>query len=186
MAQVRLILRDDVPKLGDAGDVVTVRPGYARNFLLPKGLAIVATEARVRELEHHRRAIAERVARQVRAMQDEKKKFDGQKLSFEVRVGEEGRLFGSVTALHIAEQLAERGLQVDHRRIELGRPIKQVGEYQVQVKLHREVRAEISVQVAAAVVPGAADAEDAADEAASAPAAEAAQPDAPADSGGDG
>ena len=119
-------------------------------------------------------------------MQDEKKKFDGQKLSFEVRVGEEGRLFGSVTALHIAEQLAERGLQGDHRRIELGRPIKQVGEYQVQVKLHREVRAEISVQVAAAVVPGAADAEAAADESAAAPAAEAAQPDAPADSGGDG
>lgn len=176
MAQVRLILRDDVPKLGDAGDVVTVRPGYARNFLLPKGLAIVATEARVRELEHHRRAIAERVARQMRAMQAEKKKFDGQKLSFEVRVGEEGRLFGSVTALHIAEQLAERGLVVDHRRIELGRPIKQVGEYQVQVKLHREVRAEISVQVAAAATPGAADAADEAE----------AAPDAPADSGGDG
>jgi len=184
MAQVRLILRDDVPKLGDAGDVVSVRPGYARNFLLPKGLAIVATEARVRELEHHRRAIAERVARQMRAMQAEKEKFDGQKLSFEVRVGEEGRLFGSVTALHIAEQLAERGLQVDHRRIELGRPIKQVGEYQVQVKLHREVRAEISVQVAAAAVPGAADAEETVGEAK--PAAKAAQPDAPADSGGDG
>ena len=147
MAQVRLILREDVPKLGDAGDVVNVKPGYARNYLIPTGKATFATDANVKELEHHKRQIADKVARQRKELESERDRIQGIELQVEAQVGEEGRLFGSVTAMQIAELLGEKGVTVDRRRIELAEPIKEAGEYRVPIRLHREVVAEILVRV---------------------------------------
>jgi large subunit ribosomal protein L9 len=150
MAHVKLILREDVPKLGDAGEIVSVRPGYARNYLLPQGKAMLATDARVRELEHHRRQIAEKVAKELRELSAERDRIEQIVLEFEARAGEEGRLFGSVTSAQIAEKLAERGVQVERRRIDLPEPIKELGEHAVSIVLHREISATIKLKVTAA------------------------------------
>ena len=150
MRSVKLILREDVPNLGDAGELVAVRPGFARNFLIPEGKAILATAANVRELEHQRRVIAEKVARERRTLETERAKIHGVEIDIAVQAGEEGRLFGSVTAAQIADKLAERGLEVDRRRVALAEPIKQLGEYDVPVRLHREIEATIKVKVVAA------------------------------------
>jgi|SRR5690606_39040149 len=150
MRSVQVILREDVPHLGDAGDLVSVRPGYARNYLIPQGKAIAATAANLKELEHQRRVIAEKVARELKALEAERAKVDGQVVEIAAQAGEEGRLFGSVTAAMIAEKLAERGLEVDRRRIVLAEPIKSLGEYSVPVRFHRQVEATITVRVSAA------------------------------------
>lgn len=153
MAQVRIILRDDVYGLGEAGEVVSVKPGYARNYLLPQGLAALATEAKVREIEHQRRAIAELQAKRAEAMQSEKQKIEKLELEVEMQAGEEGRLFGSVTATRIAELLAEQGITIDRRKLSIAEPIKSVGEHSAHLKLHREVVAEVRLQVVASGAP---------------------------------
>lgn len=150
MRSVQVILSEDVPNLGDAGELVSVKPGFARNYLLPLGKAVAATEASVRELEHKKRVIAEKVARERKQLEGEKARYEGQVVEIAAQAGEEGRLFGSVTAAMIAEKLAERGLAVDRRRIALADPIKEVGEHPVVVKLHREIQATITVKVTAA------------------------------------
>lgn len=147
MAQVRLILREDVPKLGEAGELVDVKPGYARNYLIPTGKAIHATAANVNELEHHQRQIAEKVAKQRKELERERDRIQGTELEVEAQAGEEGRLFGSVTAMQIAELLAAKGIEVDRRRIELAEPIKAVGEYRVPIRLQREIVAEVRLKV---------------------------------------
>ncbi len=153
MAQVRVILRNDVGNLGHAGELVSVKPGYARNYLVPHGLATLATESNVKELEHHRRAIAEKVEKEVKGLQAEKKKLSKVKLTVEAQVGEEGKLFGSVTSQNIADLLSEQGIEVDRRKIDLKDPIKTAGDHTVAVKLHREVVAEIKVKVLAVGAP---------------------------------
>ena len=153
MSQVKLILSEDVPKLGHAGDVVVVKPGYARNFLIPQGLAIHATEGRIQELGHHQRLIEERVHKERGDKERERDRIQGVTLEVSTQVGEEGKLFGSVTVVQIAELLAEKGIEVDRRRIELGQPIKEAGEHRVPIRLHRDVIAEIRVVVAAANQP---------------------------------
>lgn len=150
MAQVKLILREDVANLGHAGDLVSVKPGFARNYLLPQGKAMPATESRVRELEHHRRIIAERVERERSTLEAERSRLDGVVLEVTANVGEEGKLFGSVTSAQIAELLAEKGFEVDRRKILLDEPIKEVGEHAVPVRLHRELVAHVKVRVSAA------------------------------------
>jgi large subunit ribosomal protein L9 len=150
MALVRLILREDVVALGDAGDVVDVKPGYARNYLLPQGKAILATAARVNELEHHKRVIAEQLARQLKELKAVKQKLEGQVLEFRAQAGEEGRLFGSITAQQLAEQLAEKGMDVDRRKIVLAEPIKNVGEHTVSIRLQGDLTADVKVRVEAA------------------------------------
>lgn len=150
MRSVKVILREDVPNLGDAGELVAVKPGFARNYLLPLGKAIAATAANVQELEHQRRVIAEKVARERKLLEGEKARFHGQVVEITAQAGEEGKLFGSVTAAMVAEKLAERGLEVDRRRIALAEPIKQLGEHPVVIKLHREIDATITVKVTAA------------------------------------
>ncbi len=147
MAQVKLILRESVPSLGEAGDVVGVAPGFARNFLIPQGKAIVASAARVRELEHHRRVVEEKLARELKALESVRKQLESLDLEIPARVGEEGKLFGSVTALQIAEALAQKGYEVDRRRIGLKEPIKEAGEHVVPVRLHRDLTAQIRVKV---------------------------------------
>lgn len=150
MRSVNVILSEDVPNLGDAGELVAVKPGFARNYLLPLGKAIAATEASVNELAHQKRVIAEKVARQRKLLEGEKAKFEGQVVEITAQAGEEGKLFGSVTAAMIADKLAERGLEVDKRKVALADPIKDVGEHPVVLKLHREIQATITVKVTAA------------------------------------
>ena len=150
MAQVKLILSEDVPNLGDAGELVSVKPGFARNYLLPQGKAIVATEANVNELEHHRRAIAERVAKELKDLSAAKHRFEQIVLEVEAQAGEEGKLFGSVTAMQIADLLKEKGAEIDRRKIDLAEPIKEIGEHVIPIKLHREVVANVKLHVKAA------------------------------------
>jgi large subunit ribosomal protein L9 len=153
MAQVKIILREDVHGLGHAGTVVSVRPGYARNFLLPEGKAVLATEAGVKELDHHQRVIAEKVARDLKGHNAVKSRLEGLKLSIAAQVGEAGKLFGSVTAREIADLIAEKGVEIDRRTIQLADPIKETGTHSVQVRLHREVIAQLKVEVTAANPP---------------------------------
>jgi len=150
MAHVKVILREDISRLGEAGEVVSVRPGFARNFLLPQGKAILATESSVKALEHHQRVIAEKVAREKRAHEADKGRIEALALEITVQAGEEGKLFGSVTAVQIAELLGAQGVTVDRRKIELAEPIKEVGEHRVPVRLHREVVAQVRLKVRAA------------------------------------
>jgi large subunit ribosomal protein L9 len=150
MAHVMVILREDIPRLGDAGEVVKVRPGFARNFLLPQGKAILATEASVKALEHHQRVISEKTAREKKALASEKTRIEGISLEITVNVGEEGKLFGSVTAAQIAELLAAKGVEVDRRKIELPEPIREAGEHKVPLRLHRDVIAQVRLLVKAA------------------------------------
>lgn len=150
MADVKLILREDVAKLGDAGELVSVKPGYARNFLLPQGKAILATAARVNELEHHRRIIAEKVAKERKDQEALRDRLEQQRLEVTAQAGEEGRLFGSVTAMQVAELLAEKGIEVDRRRIDLAEPIKEVGEHVVPIRLRGNLVAKVKLQVTAA------------------------------------
>jgi large subunit ribosomal protein L9 len=150
MAQVKLILKDDVANLGVAGDLVSVKPGFARNYLLRQGKAIPATESRMRELEHHRRIIAENVEKERRTLEAERSKLEGVVLEVTANVGEEGKLFGSVTSAQVAELLAEKGFTVDRRKIALDEPIKEVGEHAVPIRLHRDLVAHVKVMVSAA------------------------------------
>lgn len=150
MAHVKVILREDIPRLGDAGEVVNVRPGFARNFLLPQGKAILATEASVNALEHHQRVIADKTQREKKTLEAEKSRIEAISLEITVNVGEEGKLFGSVTAAQIAELLAEKGVTVDRRKVELGDPIREAGEHRVPLRLHRDVVAQVRLTVKAA------------------------------------
>jgi len=147
---VELILTEDVQKLGHAGEVVSVRPGYARNYLIPQGKALLATKGRMRELEHKRRVIEDKVRKEVGAHEAVARRLSETELEFQALAGEEGKLFGSVTSSDIAGRLAEQGVEVDRRRIELGEPIKQLGEYEVEIRLHREVQGRVRVKVVAA------------------------------------
>ena len=150
MGQVKLILREDVPKLGHAGEVVSVKPGYARNFLLPQGKAALASEAKVQELEHHRRLIAEKVTRELKDLNAVRDRLEQLQLEVEAKAGEEGKLFGSVTPIQIAELIGAKGVEIDRRKIDLAEPIKEIGEHSVPIRLHREVIANVKLKVTAA------------------------------------
>jgi len=147
---LEVILTEDVPKLGRAGQVVRVKPGFARNYLLPEGKALLATTGRVADVEHKRRVIEERQKKLVSEFQGLARGVQGVVLEFRVQAGEEGKLFGSVTAADIAAKLAEAGFEVDRRKLGLDEPIKQLGEYEVPLRLHAEVVAQLKVTVAAA------------------------------------
>jgi large subunit ribosomal protein L9 len=150
MGQVQLILSEDVHALGDAGDLVSVKPGYARNYLLAKGKAILATAAKVKEFEHKNRVITEKLAKELKDLEAVKIKLEGIELSFEAKAGEDGKLFGSVTAQQIADQLAAKGVEVDRRKIALSEPIKSVGDHDVKLKLRGDLVASLQVKVEAA------------------------------------
>ncbi|HLK12039.1 MAG TPA: 50S ribosomal protein L9 [Candidatus Binatia bacterium] len=147
---VEIILRDDVPNLGKIGDVVRVRPGYARNYLLPRGLAVEASTGNLRQLEHQKRMIAAKADRERKSAQAAAAKVDGLTLRVRARAGEEGRLFGSVTNLDVERLLAEQGCAVDRRRIALEEPIKQLGTYGIVVHVGRDVQATVQLIVEAA------------------------------------
>ena len=147
MAHMDVLLCEDVDNLGQRGQVVKVRAGYGRNYLLPQGLAIQASAGNKRMLDEQRRLLAKREQREHTSAQSESEKLQGVELRFDRRVGEHGILFGSVTALDIAEALKERGLPVERRRIGLREHIKEVGDYDITIKLHRDVTPTIKVLV---------------------------------------
>ncbi len=149
MANVKLILVESIHRLGEAGDLVSVKPGFARNFLLPQGKALLATESRVKEFEHKRRIAEEKAARELKDLQALKKQLEALRIEVGARAGASGKLFGSVTAAQIAERVAAAGLQIDRRRIDLRDPIKEVGEHKVPVKLLRELIAQLTIGVVA-------------------------------------
>ncbi len=144
---MQLILTKDVEHLGKAGDLVTVKPGYGRNYLVPKGFAVSATTRNVRRLDHEKRTIATKVAKERGAAEGIANRLNGMTLQFERLVGEDDRLFGSVTSHDIAEQLAVARVEIDHRKIKLDEPIRALGKYEVEVQLHGDVDAKLKFWV---------------------------------------
>ena len=147
MAHMDVLLCEDIDNLGQRGQVVRVRAGYGRNYLLPQKLAIKATSGNKRMIDEQRRILAKREQSERVSAQSEADKLQGLELRFDRRVGEHGILFGSVTALDIAEALKERGITIERRRIALKEHIKEVGDYDVTIKLHREVSPTVKVLV---------------------------------------
>ena len=146
---VQLILRDDVPNLGKIGDLVRVKPGYARNYLLPRGLAVEASPKNLRVLEHQKRVITAKADREHKSAEASAKRLDGLQITVRARAGEEGRLFGSVTNMDVERLLADRGFAVERRRILLEEPIKQLGTFPITVQVGRTVRATVRLTVEA-------------------------------------
>ena len=142
-----VILREDVDKLGRTGEVVTVKDGYARNFLLPRGLAYLATDGNRRRLQAEQRQRDRRVAEEVSSARELATRLETVSLSFSMKAGEGDKLFGSVTAADIAERLAAEGLTVDRKAVELENPIKALGVYKVPIRLHADVKPEVRVWV---------------------------------------
>jgi large subunit ribosomal protein L9 len=146
---MKLILREDVENLGRGGEVVEVKPGYGRNFLLPRGLAVLANPKNVRELDHQKAVASAKAAKLKASAQAVARRLAETPVTLKRKVGEQDKLYGSVTALDVAEALAARGLQLDRRTIDLAEPIKTTGEFEVAVKLHSEVVGKAKVKVEA-------------------------------------
>ena len=144
---MQVILRNRIPNLGEAGEVVKVKPGYGRNYLIPQGHAYEATAANQRRIERDAADVAAREAEVLGAARTHAEKLDGISLTFNARAGQEGRLFGSITSGDIAAKLAEQGIEIDRRQIELEEPIKALGVFTVPVRLHSQVRPELKVWV---------------------------------------
>lgn len=142
-----IILRQDYEGLGEAGEIVTVKDGFGRNFLIPKGIAYIATEANKKRHEADLKQLSMRQARDKKAAEELAEKLKNVSCTITVQVGEEDKLFGSVTALNIAESLASQGFEIDRRKILLEEPIKSLGIYSVPVKLHTEVEGTVKVWV---------------------------------------
>jgi len=144
---MEIILRADVQHLGKIGEVVKVKDGYARNYLLPQGLAYPATEANKKKITYEGERLVKQQAAEKSAAETEATRLADVHLTFEVKVGEEEKLYGSVTSSDIQRKLAELGIQVDKRKIDLAEPIRELGEYTVGIKIHPEVRPEVRVTV---------------------------------------
>jgi large subunit ribosomal protein L9 len=144
---MKVILADDVRGLGHRGDTVTVKPGYARNYLFPQGFAYEANEANVRRLAEEKKKYDQKMSHDQRVAQEAAKRVEGLTVVIQKKAGEEGVLYGSVTAAEIADALVARGIEVDRRRIEVAEPIKRLGQHTVHVRLHRDVTTELIVDV---------------------------------------
>lgn len=144
---MEVILREDIEKLGSRGEVVKVSSGYARNFLLPRRLAVEATEANKKIVEQERQAHLRREAKEKSEAEDLAKLLSAVTVSMSQKAGEQDQLFGSVTAKDIAEALEKQNYTIERRKIQMVEPIKQLGEFKVPIRLHRDVTAEITVVV---------------------------------------
>ena len=142
-----VILRENVDGLGTIGDVVSVKAGYARNYLLPQGLASVADSRNVKELEHQKRQLARKLEKVTKDAEGVKARIEKVTCEFTQRAGEEGKLFGSVTSMDLETKLQEAGIEIPRKKIQLGEPIKSLGEHSVPVKLDAGVVAELKVVV---------------------------------------
>ena len=152
---MKIVLRKDVEKLGEAGTVQTVADGYARNYLIPKGYAVVATPGELKVVAENQRVRDMKIARQEKQLQDLADKINGQRLQFEARAGEQGRLYGSITAGDVAERLsAVVGQEIDRRKVVLADPIRTAGEHTVTIHLVGRLRPQVTVVVNAEVSEG--------------------------------
>ncbi len=145
---MQIILQEDIDKLGNRGDVVTVKPGYARNFLLPRKLAVEATAGNLKAIERIRTSLAKKTATELEAAQKQAELLNGIALKFTRKTGENDQMFGSVTSADIAEALlSAQGFKIDKRQAQLGEPLKTIGEFPVTIKVFRDVTAQIKVTV---------------------------------------
>lgn len=147
---MEVILKEDIANLGKIGEVVRVRDGYARNYLLPRGLVLLANKKNLKTYEHHKKVVGdqkEKILRQAQLVGDQ---LSGVTLEIPMKVGEEGRLFGSVTNIQIEKALKARGMDLDRRKIQLHEPIKTAGEHEITVRLS----ADLSVPLKVSVIPG--------------------------------
>ena len=147
MAHKQVLLREDIDNLGARGEIVRVKAGYARNYLLPRQLAVEATSSNVKQIEGERAALAKREAKERSTAELQADQLRSLALKFERKVGEAGVLYGSVTSMDIAHELKEQGYEIDRRKIALREPIKRFGNYNVPVRLHRDVTVELPVKV---------------------------------------
>ena len=149
MAHTKILLREDVDDLGSRGEIVRVRAGYARNYLLPRKLAVEATSSNVKQIEGERAALLKKEASERTTAEGQAEQISKLVLEFKRKSGEQGALYGSVTSMDIAESLKERGYEIDRHRLHLREPIKRLGEFSVPLRLHREVSIDLQVKVVA-------------------------------------
>ena len=146
---MKVILTKDLENVGKAGALVDVKPGFGRNYLLPRQLAMQATAKNIRQLDHDKAGILARAARQRSSMDAMAKKISAIELKFSRKAGEQDKLFGSVTSKDVHDRLVEQGYEIDRRQIHLPEPLKTIGDHEVEVKLHPEVTAKLKVTIAA-------------------------------------
>ena len=144
---MEVILKEDIANLGKIGEIVRVRDGYARNYLLPRGLVLEANKKNLKTFEHHKKLVGDQKQKIVRQAQSVGDQLNGVSLVIPMKVGEEGRLFGSVTNIHIEKALKAKGLNVDRRKIQLAEPIKSAGDYDVPVRLSADLTVPLKVSV---------------------------------------
>jgi len=147
MAHTKILLREDVDDLGARGEIVRVRAGYARNYLLPRKLAVEATAGNVKQIERERTLLLKKAANERATADSQAEQMRSLVLTFERKAGELGALYGSVTSMDIAEALQERGYEIDRHRIHMREPLKRVGDFTVPLRLHREVTVDLQVKV---------------------------------------
>ncbi len=147
---MKVILLEDVKKLGSKGDIVEVSDGYGRNFLIPRGLAVAADASNLKQLQHDKKVEQRKEARELQEAQELKRRLESMSFTLDVKSGDKGRLFGSITSGDIAEAVKKQAdVEIDRRKIELPDPIKSVGDYSVSVRLHPKVTAQLKVVVRA-------------------------------------
>ena len=147
MAHTKILLREDVDDLGTRGEIVRVRAGYARNYLLPRKLAVQATASNVKQIEQERAALLKKEATERSHAEGQAGQIQKMVLEFKRKAGEQGALYGSVTSMDIAEALKEKGYEIDRHRLHLREPLKRVGEFTVPLRLHREVSIDLQVKI---------------------------------------
>jgi large subunit ribosomal protein L9 len=147
MPHIKLLLREDVDDLGARGEIVRVRAGYARNYLLPRKLAVEATAGNVKGIEVERAALLKKEAKERATAEAQSQQMGALVLEFRRKAGEQGALYGSVTSMDVAEALKDKGYEIDRHRIHLREPLKRLGDYAVPVRLHREVTIDLQVKV---------------------------------------
>jgi large subunit ribosomal protein L9 len=149
MAHTKILLREDVDDLGARGEIVRVKAGYARNYLLPRKLAVEANAGNVKQIERERTVLLKKEANERATADAQADQMRSLVLTFERKAGEQGALYGSVTSMDIAEALKQRGYDIDRHRLHLREPLKRIGDFSVPLRLHREVTVDLQVKVAA-------------------------------------
>jgi len=144
---MKVILKEDVKSIGSMGQIADVSDGFARNYLVPRGLAVEANVKNIRSLEHEKKVIQEKARKVKNTVQDLADRLANMTVVIKTKAGEEGKLFGSVTTMDIAEQLKNQGIEIDKKKISLDEPIKRLGTYAVNLRLHSEITAQVNIQV---------------------------------------
>lgn len=144
---MKVILREDVKSLGKAGDIVNVSDGYARNYLIPRGLALIADEKNIKAFELQKKKLLESIEKEKAKTMEFAERLKNTTVTIKAKAGEDGKLFGSITTMHISEALKKEGIELDRKRIVLTEPIKRTGEYRIAIKLPHEINSELSLRV---------------------------------------